>query len=434
MTVLDSFGFKIFRLREVKDSDEFLLFDKVRRTFNQYNEKRLLKVLDCELYNKGINYKQIAIDKLNYDERVKPESLLREWSYHELKLIDNLGYKPMNEMIFEENNKFLFNMYSVSELSSKKDYADKDWNLIKELIMNLVSNNKNEFHYFTCWLAWQIKNPLRRLPTSIILQGEQGTGKTKFCELVLKNIFDRNFCEIGQADINKEYNDFIVGKQLIVANEVIHNDNKFLVPDKLKNYVTDEYLSINRKFKDTIYVKNYSQWIFVTNNDMPLKIDKDDRRYSIFKSKKLKDGFKLIKELLNDLDNQLEGFIYYLNNLDIEYEFVATPLMNDAKEDLIKLSQNSVEEFVEHIKEIGGIDSFSKEYNSNVSFTDSPKGICVLTDVFYELYLKYCNRSGIKHIFTRRNFTSQLKKIGFIADVVKIDEKATRVILLSGVD
>jgi len=40
-----------------------------------------------------------------------------------------------------------------------------------------------------------------------------------------------------------------MGKQLIVANEVIHNDNKFLVPDKLKNYVTDEKISINSSEK-----------------------------------------------------------------------------------------------------------------------------------------------------------------------------------------
>lgn len=428
MSVLESFGFKVYRLREVKESDEFLLFDIEKKLYNQYSAKRFYDILDSELYENGIDYKEIAVNELSYSDNIKKISLLKDWVSRECKLIHNLSYQPSDEMIFEEDNKLFFNIYKKSKLL-KQECSKKEFPHIKRLMLNLVGNNEEEFYYFINWIGWQIQNPLKRLPTSIILQGEQGTGKTQFCELVLKKLFASNFMEIGQTEINNDHNDFILGKQLIVANEVIHNDNKFLVPDKLKRYVTDEYLSINKKYKDTIYCRNFSQWIFVSNNDMPLKIDKGDRRYTIFKSKKLTNGFELIGNLINNLQEELEGFVYYIKNLNIDYDYVSTPLMNEAKKDLIKLSQNSVEEFIDFIREIGGFDN----YVMNVNFESTPKGLCLPTQVIYEIYCRFCVENGITHKFTRRNFTMQLKKAGLIDDIVRINEKTTRVILLEGI-
>jgi len=429
MSVLDNLGFKIFRLMEVKEQDEFLLYDKNTQKFNQFSQKRLISMLDYLFFERGIDYKDIAVSKLSYSDKVKNTQILSDWIKNESKIIDNLGYLPKNELFFTENDKILFNLYRKSALLSKKCNQGEFKN-IKKLILNLVGGNKKEYDYFINWIGWQIQNPLHRLPTSIILQGEHGTGKTKFCELILKNIFGSNFCEIGQSDINKEYNDFILGKQLIVANEVIHNDNKLLVPDKLKNFVTDQYISINRKFKDTVYMKNYSQWIFVTNNDMPLKIERGDRRYTIFKSKKLKNGTQLIDDLLDNLEQELEHFVAYLFSLDIEFKYVSKPIMNEAKEDLIKLSQNSVEEFMDYIKVMGGIDLFAKKFNfSNEHLIiNIEEGFGVPTNVFYELYVKYCSQAGITHKFTRRGFTIQLKRLGFGSKVAKLNEESIRII------
>ena len=433
MNVLDQFGFKIFRLRGAKESDEFLLYYKELKMYYQYSKKRLVDVLNSELSANGIDYLDFARTEMKESDQTKPFELLFRWVSQETIIIDNLGYKPVDSLVFTDSNKKYFNLYEVSKLLERNDIQEKDWSLIKELILNLVGGNQSEFDYFVSWIAWQVQNPLERMPTSIILQGEHGTGKTKFCELVLKNIFGNNFCEIGQTDINSDYNEFILGKQLIVANEVIHNDNKFLIPDKLKNYVTDEYLSINRKFKDTIYIRNYSQWIFVTNNDMPLKIETGDRRYSVFKSKKLVDGFQFMNKLLEDLDNQLEGFLFHLNHIELDYETVSVPVSNEAKLDLIRLSQNSVEEFIDHIKFIGGIENIDPSLDYTNFFSSTSNGVGIFTDVFYQLYLKYCFQTGIKHTFTRRNFTHQLKKLGLTDSTTKIENKTQRIILLEGI-
>lgn len=437
MGYLEGFKYKIFRLQELKESDEFLLYHTERKHYHQFNYKRLIEILIKKL-SKEIKLLEFCQDFTNkgYDvikkRAIDPKILIFETIVNEeYELIDNLNYKPNDELIFEEDGKFYFNTYKKSKLLSE-NMKDRDikFPLIKKLIDNLVSNNEKESEYLIKWIAWQIQNPLKRLPTSIILQGEPGTGKTKFCELVLKPIFENNFCEIGQSDINKEYNDYILGKQLIVANEVIHNDNKYLVPDKLKNYVTDEYLSINRKFKDTIYVRNYSQWIFVTNNQIPLKIERGDRRYSVFQSKKLLNGRNLIKSLIEKHDIEIRNFIHYLKTLEVNYDEIDSPIENEAKEDLIKASYNSVQEFYHYIiDDLGGIDKISENFNVDINILNKLDKNFIITNDLFKVYCLYCQDVGYSPS-SKTHFTRTLKQFNLRSETQRIEGKTQRVLVI----
>jgi len=428
-------GLRIFRLKESKKDDEYLLYNIKKSMWNFYSKTRIIDYIDLELREMDFNLKDYYIKTLGdqyKDKKLNISKIIESFLYEQQELIDSIGYAPIDEVIIIDNNKKLFNTYQKSNLLKTLKDDEGDFFYIKKLITNLVGENKEEYNYFIKWIGWQLQNPMKRLPTSIILQGEQGTGKTKFCELILKNIFGRNFCEIGQTDINKEWNEFIMGKQLIVANEVIHNDNKFLVPDKLKNYVTDEYLSISQRFKNTIYVRNYAQWVFTTNNHLPLKIEKGDRRYSVFKSKKLINGFEIIGSLIEDLENQLTHFVNYLLKLDIEYDEVATPIENKAKAEIIKASWDSVEEFINNGMDVGGFDILEKNLDSSTRFFtvhNNSTGSYVSAPDFYSLYKIFCVDAGHKP-FSRRNFTRQLSILGFENGNQRIGENSSRVIYI----
>lgn len=435
MSSLKALGYFVFRLKEVKETEEYLLYDSDLNSYNQYSHKRLISILVKQIDSDNkISWDELAdiVYGENKKKKVEAFSLIESIVYNDYVLIDNISYKPTDNLTFKEDNKIFFNIYNKSKLLKNIDELESNpFPNIKKVVNNLVGNNKDEYNYFCKWLAWKIKNPLLRLPTAIILQGEHGTGKTKFCELVLKPIFEKGFCEIGQADINKEYNDYMLGKELIVANEVIHNDNKLLVPDKLKNYVTDDYVSINRKFKDTTYQRNYSQWIFVTNNKVPLKIERGDRRYSVFKSKKLKNGFKIIGDLIINHKEELEGFLYYLNNLELDYEEVATPLNNEAKRDIIKHSNTSIDDFLDYIKESGGFESIKNFVDDSVyAIRQQDKAISIDTSVLYKAYIVYCEKYKIIYRFSRTSFTRNLKSIGFESIFVRDKDRTIRAILI----
>jgi len=443
VVIFETIGFNLYMLRESKEQDEILIYNNISKTYNTYSKKRAINFLYYELEKKDIciisllKEEDIEVDPKNQEKfKAFKIKVLNRIFDDEVKLVDNLGYKPIDSLTFTHNEKNYFNLYKKSKLLREFESNNNEFPRIKALIFNLVGNIENHYNYFNKWLAWQLQNPLNRLPTSIILQGEHGTGKTKFCELVLKNIFENNFTEIGQTEINADYNDFIVGKQLIVANEVIHNDNKFLVPDKLKNFVTDEYLSIKQRFKDTYYIQNYSQWIFVSNNQVPLKIEAGDRRYTIFKSKKLIDGFTLINGLIQNLDNELKGYLNYLLNLEVKFIEVSQPLDNKEKQDLIEASWNSVDDFFYHSKEVGGFDVLNKTYmeeddiyKNYFELHNLSVGVCIISQNLYTLYKKFCDDAGYKP-FGRANFIRELRRFGFSPSVQRIEEKTQRVVVL----
>ena len=343
-----------------------------------------------------------------------------------IKLVFNINYEPTDEKFIYMDNKKFFNTYNKTELW---DYNKKDskfqFKHIKELIMNLCGNDELSYNYFNNWLGWIIKNPTEKLPTAIIFQGMQGSGKGTLKNLVLDRIFGNNCQEINQTQLESSFNEYLMGKQIIMANEVMHNENRQTLPNVLKNLVTDEYITISRKFRKEIVARNYTHWIFCTNNDNPLKIDEDDRRYNVFYSKKLRKGFGT--EIRINLDYELKEYISYLKSLVIDFTDVSEPIMTEAKKEVIELNKDSVEKFRESLQQydsiltayidIFGHDSYFKIFNN---FGDGHR--YVSTENFFLLYQQYCDKMKERGKFNKQNFSKKLSNKGIIT-IVKRKEK-----------
>ncbi|MFO7814888.1 MAG: DUF5906 domain-containing protein [Halanaerobiales bacterium] len=432
MEALKEIGYSIYRLKEAKESDEFLLYEYKTKLYNCYSKKRIFDIFKKLLDESNFDFSKFAeildLKKINKDKVV---NFLIEDNYI---IIDNIGYEPSGRELIQEDTKILFNTYKKSKLFSNfKPNEDLDFPNIRNLLYNLVDYRENEYQYFCQWLAWQLQNPTIKLATSIILQGEQGTGKTQFCNLVLKNLFGNNFIEIGQSQINSEFTDYLMGKQLIVANEVVHNDNKFTIPEKLKNFVTDEYITIRRKFKNDLTIRNYSHFIFTSNHQITIKIEEGDRRYSVFKSKKLQNGWELIGNLKANISEELTAFAYHLFCLDVDYGIVDKPLENEHKKAIQNACRNNVLEFLSEIEELEGYDNLasSLKVNLDLSIYETGFNSVIKLSEFYKLYCYFCESSRLK-IYSRNNFTRYLSNTGKITKVAWIDGKPQRVLILGG--
>jgi hypothetical protein len=425
MKALINLGYKIYRLSEAKEIEEFLLYDIKKKNYNCFSKKRLFDIFKKILETSNFDFMKFAEIT---NQKISKEKVVETLIEENYLLINNFGYKPTNCEIFEEDNRILFNVYNKSDfLINFFPNDDLDFPYIKELINNLVGNNEDDFNWFCKWIAFIIQNPLKKLATGVILQGEQGTGKTQFCNLILKNLFESNFIEIGQVQIDSEWNDYLQGKQLIVGNEVIYNENRFTVPDKIKNYMTDEYISINRRFKNTLTLRNYSHWILTTNNQVPIKIDDGDRRWSVFKSKKLDDGWNLIKNLKANLYEELIAFTTYLLQLNIDYEEVDKPIMNEHKKEIIRACQNNVLEFYDEAQNVGGFSSLQEEYGTNFNleiYFANNKNVIIGKNL-YNFYKFYCSENQIKS-HSRFNFTRFLKLKNIDTKVYLINGKSER--------
>lgn len=427
--VLDEY--EVYYLEEEKKETCYLLYYPKKNYYVQKGLSELLTNIFYDLKDKGFDFEK-AWDFPNWVDKWDKLSLKAKEGYYynhiytklstekRIKLIYNINYAPTEEKFIYIDNKKFFNIYKKTNLLAQDntEIDEYDFRHIKELVLNLCENNKEYYNWFISWLAHQIQNPSSKLPTAVIFQGEQGTGKGVFKTQVLDSIFGGNCQEINQTHLEASFNEYLLGKQIIVANEVMHNDNRQTLPNILKNLVTDEYITIQRKFRKDLVIRNYTHWIFCTNSDNPIKIEEGDRRYSVFKSKKLRGGgqeaMKFVKALIDNKDHELPHFLAYLKNLDVDYFSVAQPLLTDAKEDIIELNRDSTERFFEFLK---SHKDYTKAY-LDLFKNDSELGLISTGDGFdyikseaiYLFYIEWSKKYGERAVFNKQNFSKKLSK------------------------
>lgn len=425
--------YEFYYLEDEKPENAYLMYYPEK---NYYVQKKLSDILTNIYYDcveSGIDLEEEFKpgdfiedwDKKSYSSKIKTYKNLIDTKIHKekrIRLVYNINYEPSDDKFIYLNKKKFFNIYNKTDLW---DYNNKEskfqFENIKELVMNLCGNEKKNYDYFNKWLSWIIQNPKEKLPTAIIFQGRQGSGKGTFKNLILDRIFGGNCQEINQTQLESAFNEYLIGKQIIMANEVMHNENRQTLPNVLKNLVTDEYITIARKFKKEITTKNYTHWIFCTNNDNPIKIDEDDRRYSVFYSKKLPQGFG--KQIRQNLEYELEEYISFLKSLDVIFDEVSEPIMTEAKKEVIELNKDSVERFREALQQYESlwhayIDIFGSDQNYKLLNNFGDGRSYIPTDNFYLLYEKYCDKMKEFGKFNKLNFSKKLSNKG-IKSIVK---------------
>lgn len=458
---LQDYDLRVVRLLKANENSEILIFDADKKKIYQYSYKRGLDVLKQLLENKlGLPISTILVNIgiLNPDYKSGiVDQVYNLWIREEMDLFDNLNYCPYKPREYEFEQSKYFNMYNKSEILLEYEKLSQNGTInrlseentfdnIRTILMNLCENNEEYYSYFNNWLSYQLLNPDEKLATTIVFQGEQGTGKTLFTTYVLKPIFGDNYAEINQNDINKEFNDFIMGKQMIVANEVIYSNSRPATSERLKSFVTDRVVSINRKFKDSLNITNFSHWIFTSNNQVPIKIERKDRRFTVFKSEKLKNTFENYLCLSNPeiLHKELLCYLHHLFSLKPIFSEVNTPLMTNAKKDILEASIDSIELFLDLCMESGGFDSFEQELNKEAGFNTlshltnnfitSKNTTYIKLSYIYGLYVEFCRQSGVKNKFGRNSFTTKLKHLNYKCTIIKdTDNKSHRVIDMRGV-
>ena len=436
-TFLDCY--EIYYLEEEKTENNCILYYPEK---NYYLQKSIQEVIlniyyDCK--EKGLDLVKeldlnLLYDKWDTFNFKKQISLIMDQirrlleKENRIKLIYNINYAPTEEKFIYMEDKKYFNIYKKSLLmgAESSDIEEYDFRHIKELILNLCGNNEKYYNWFVNWLAWQIQYPTSKLPTAVIFQGEQGTGKGVLKTHILDAIFGMNCQEINQTHLESTFNEYLLGKQIIVANEVMHNENRQTLPNILKNLVTDETITIQRKFRKELIIKNYTHWIFCTNSDNPIKIEEGDRRYSVFRSKKLKGGDKkarkFVKTLIENKDHELPMFLQYLKSLDIDEFLVSVPLDSDAKKEIIDLNKDSTNRFIDFLK---NFESYYHSYldvfkdDSELGKFETGDGLeYIKTDAFYLLYYNWGKKYGERALFSKQNFGRKLISYG-INNVVK---------------
>lgn len=264
-----------------------------------------------------------------------------ESTYRTMYDIENVGFDPSGK-----NDKIKCNIWG----RWPTDPVEGDCQIALELLGYLCSkqSNADEIYNFTLkWIAYILQNPGAKMKSALIFHGPQGTGKNLFWESIVLPIFDKHGVLIGQDTLEDKHNDFASGKMFVVADEVVARQDLQHVKNKLKYYVTGPTIRINPKNVASYSEANLMNFVFNANGICPLILEGGDRRYGVvWTPEKLSKPF--YDEVGQAVKNGLSAHFHYhlLHNIDLAgFGEYTEPPMTQAKQDVIELSQNSMEKF-----------------------------------------------------------------------------------------
>lgn len=191
----------------------------------------------------------------------------------------------------------IYNTFEGFEINKNKNI---DINLVEdcniENIMDYFSNLVGEYDnfkngldcpntkYLTQYIAHMFQYPEKQTRKIICLKGWTGTGKDTLLNL-LRELMGFRYCGLTSDpnDLFKEFNTILDSKIAIFLNEMEGKDG-VKIQEKLKDIATRKYNCVNNKHEKEINQRNYIRLFILSNNDNPVNIQLNDRRYVVFNS------------------------------------------------------------------------------------------------------------------------------------------------------
>lgn len=274
-----------------------------------------------------------------------------------------------------------------------------------DLLRYMCGGDKNANELFTFvlrWLAYPIQHPGAKLKTTLVIHGPQGTGKNMFFEAVMA-IYGQYGRIIDQSAVEDKFNDYASKKLFLIADEVVARSDLYHIKNKLKAFITGEWIRINPKNMGAYDERNHVNMVFLSNESMPVVLEEDDRRHVvIWTPEKLSPAF--YRDVQTEIENGGVAALHdYLLHLDLgDFHPATLPPMTNAKRELIDLSLDSPSKFF-HAFESGDIAGFPAR--------NAPKLLTpALSLDMYELYQHWCGAVGLKALNQSRFGNALMRK------------------------
>jgi hypothetical protein len=241
------------------------------------------------------------------------------------------------------------------------------------LIDHLFGAEREARDWFRRWLAYPLQRPGTKLFSAALLWGKtQGTGKS-LVGYTLFRIYGKNAAEISGSDLHAGFNEWIVNKQFIMADEIVGGEIKRNTADKMKSMITQKELRINRKYVPAYTVPDCVNYLFTSNHADAFFMEDTDRRFMIHEvlaAPKSKEFYREYAAWLYK-DGASALFQHFLD-LDLtEFDPAAAALQTAAKREMTELGQSDIKSWAILLRD-----------NPNEALRQGPTGTAVQGDTF----------------------------------------------------
>lgn len=349
-------------------------------------------------------YENLLYEKIIDNELVNT-SFIKDWLKDPImRTYYNLDFLPNNKNIPDDVYN-TFDKYEVEKTELIKN--DIENSLIIKHIKNLCNNNDDVFKYVINFLSRKIKLPSELTNTALIFKSNEGVGKDLFFNWFGNKILGNEyFLNTEKAELLfGKFTSSLENKILIIVNETSGKDT-FNINENIKNAITTEFNIIEHKGLKPYKNTNHIGYIFLTNNDNPLKVSVDDRRFcGIECNNKIcnnKDYFTALKKEMDSKEYDRAFYEYLLNVDSDEYDFTNKRPKTEFYSDLQELNKPALINFIENFL----MENIKKNKNKN--------NIEISSSLLYSQYNEYITNFNFKNSITVTKFILDVKKINGI--------------------
>lgn len=201
-----------------------------------------------------------------------------------IEVADGLGYKPVSQLVLEQNEgkKVLLNQYNKPSMEMIKP-TEIELKLWEAYWKSLLPGDK-ERERLMQWAAHLTFKPEVKTGIVVLIHGAtQGTGKSTLGEVMAELVGVENTAKPANptASLSGRFNSELEGKVLFCVDELYAGES-FAVSNSIKSKVTEPRLSIERKGIDAYTIENYCQFFATSNHKVPVRLEKDDRRWEVY--------------------------------------------------------------------------------------------------------------------------------------------------------
>jgi putative DNA primase/helicase len=217
---------------------------------------------------------------------------------------------------------------------------------IVELLYHLVDKDEEVRDWILDWIAYPLQNPGAKMPTSVIMHGDEGSGKNLFWEIV-RDIYGEYGTVVGQDQLEDKFNDWISRKLFIIGDEVLSRQEMRHLKGKLKAMISGTEIKINTKMMPVRSEANHANLVFLSNEIQPNALDASDRRYCVvWTPPKLERAYYQAVVQCRDKGGR-EAFMQHLLARDLAgFDAYGPPPVTRAKDDLIDISRPNPERWL----------------------------------------------------------------------------------------
>lgn len=220
---------------------------------------------------------------------------------------------------------------------------------ILEHVWNLCQENDAIYQWVMSWLAYPFQNPGTKLRTAIVLHSRtEGTGKSKLGD-IMRRLYGRYATSVGQSELQRDFNDWLSAKLFVIGEEVVSRQDRAHLQGYLQSLIDRPTVQINTKNMPIREEENHANFLFFSNQQVPVLLNPRDRRYTVIRAERVHPP-EYFAAIDAELDNGgAEAFYEHLLQFDVgDFTAFTRPIETKDRVHLITLGMSPDQRFMHY--------------------------------------------------------------------------------------